>query len=69
MPKDKKTFISEFDQMRSLEEWAAGFYLNISLDSRIQNKEIKDVFGEISNDEVRHTKIVEKIINMVNNNL
>ena len=69
MAKDKKTLISEFNQMRELEEWASGFYLNISLDDRIQNEEVKDVFREISNDEIRHTKIVEKIINIVNNNL
>lgn len=69
MPKDKKTLISEFDQMKSLEEWASGFYLNVSLDSRIQNEEVKEVFREISGDETRHAKIVEKIISIVNNNL
>ncbi len=61
--------MSEFDQMRSLEEWASGFYLNISSDSRIQNEEVKEVFREISNDEIRHAQIVGKIINIINNNL
>ncbi|MDO8601295.1 MAG: ferritin family protein [bacterium] len=69
MPKDKKTLISEFDQMRELEEWAGGFYMNITSDSRIQEKEIKETFREISNDEARHVKIVEKIISIINNNL
>lgn len=69
MARDKKTLMSEFGQMKSLEEWASGFYLNISSDARIQNKEVKEVFGRISNDEARHAKIVEKIINIVNNNL
>lgn len=69
MLRDKKTLISEFSQMRELEEWASGFYLNVSLDSRIQNKEVKEVFEHISGDETRHAKIAEKIINIINNNL
>lgn len=69
MARDKKTFISEFDQMKSLEEWASGFYLNISSDSRIQDEEVKELFRKTSGDETRHGKIVEKIINIIKNNL
>ena len=66
---NKEKLIRDFVKMAEFEEWAGGFYLQVSSDSRIRDEEIKEAFRSIAGDEKNHAKIVKKIINIVKNNL
>lgn len=56
--------------MKEFEKWAGDFYHQVSLNPKIKNsQETKEVFEEIAKDEIRHASIIQKIINIVNNNL
>lgn len=66
---DKEKIIGEFESMKSFEESTRDLYLKISSEPSIEDRNIKDVFGKIAEDEQRHAEIVQKIINIVNNAL
>jgi len=67
--KNKEQLIRDFNRMADFEEWANEFYLQISLDPRINDKETKEIFQKIALDEKKHTEAVKKIINIIKNNL
>jgi len=67
--KDKKTLIREFETMKEIENSASKFYYEISQNPEVKNKEIKEVFEGISKEEIVHNKIVQRIINIIKNNL
>ena len=67
--KEKETFIKWFGQMKEIESSAGDFYLQVASDARVENEEIKKTFREIAADEQTHAEIVQKIINLINNNL
>lgn len=67
--KDKDKIIGEFETMKSFEESTRDLYLKISSEPAVEDRNIKDVFGKIAEDEQRHAEIVQKIINIVSNSL
>lgn len=67
--RDKNQLLNEFNQLKDVEQQACDFYLKISNDATIKNKDIKNTFNKIAADESRHVKLVEKIIMIINNNL
>jgi rubrerythrin len=66
---DKETLIEWFGQMRDFEKSAKDTYLSIASDPRVEDEEIRKVFETVANDESRHVDIVQRIINIVQNNL
>ncbi|MHC4085550.1 MAG: hypothetical protein ACYSWZ_04380 [Planctomycetota bacterium] len=66
---DKDKIIGEFESMKSFEESTRDLYIRISSEPSIEDRNIKDVFGKIAEDEQRHAEIVQKIINIVKNAL
>jgi rubrerythrin len=61
----KDKIIADFETMKSFEESTRDVYLMISSEPSLEDQNIKDVFGEIADDEQRHAEIVQKIINIV----
>ena len=69
MTKDKNILISEFSQMKEFEDWAGGFYLQVSADPRVTDEKTKKLFKKIAKDEEEHGKIIQRILNIINNSL
>jgi len=67
--KEKETLIKWFGQMKEIESSAGDFYLQVASDARVEDEEVKKTFREIAAEEQVHTEIVQKIINIVKNNL
>jgi rubrerythrin len=67
--KNKESLIEYFNQMKGLEEAARDSYLQISSDSRVDKEEIRETFKKIADDENHHSEIVQKILNIIKNNL
>lgn len=67
--KNKEKLIRDFSRMTEFENWASGFYSQVSSDSRIRDEETKETFRKIAGDEKNHARIVKKIINIIKNNL
>jgi len=64
----KKKIIKEFKTMKTLEEKASDFYKSVFLNPKIEISANK-IFKEIADEEERHSSLVQKIINIVNNTL
>ena len=46
--KNKEMLIREFQQMMAFEKWAGDFYLQVALNPKIENEEIKEIFRKIA---------------------
>lgn len=68
MKKNREKLLRYFQQMKELEESARDYYLKVSRDPLLKDQEIKNVFKIISEEEQKHANIMEKIINLINNN-
>lgn len=66
---EKERFIKEFKLMKEFEKWAGGFYRQVTLNPQIKDEEVKKVFEETAEDENRHAFIIQKLINLITNNL
>ena len=66
---EKEKLIKWFNQMREIEQTARDTYFSIASDPRVSDEEVKKVFREIASDEERHSQIVQKIVNIITNNL
>jgi len=66
---DKKKLISEFGMAKSLEVSAAELYTKIASDADIEDQNIKTAFKNLAQDEHRHTKIVQEIIDLIEKTL
>ena len=66
---DKDKIIGEFETMKSFEASARDLYIRISSDPGVEDRNIKNVFAKIAEDEQKHADIVQKIINIVSNAL
>jgi len=64
----KEKILKEFQKMKSLEEKAYDLYSSVSLNPTIGDYG-KNIFKEISVDEKKHSLLVDKIVNIVNNTL
>lgn len=64
----KQNLIRAFLQMKALEESARDFYLKAVQDEAVP-EEARRVFDDIAKDEARHSQIVQKIVNIITNNL
>lgn len=58
-----------FGKMKGIEHYACDFYEKIANDPEIKNKEVKEAFRKISEDEKEHEKMVDKILNIIENSL
>ena len=67
--RDKDKIISEFETMKSFEASARDLYVRISSDPGVEDRNIKNVFAKIAEDEQRHIELVQKIIDIVNASL
>ena len=65
----KKKLINEFILMKEFEKSAGDFYLKVASDNRVADENIKEAFREIAKDEERHAEIVQKITDIIKNNL
>lgn len=65
----KAKLINDFALMKEIEKSAGVFYLKIASDDRVADENVKKAFREIARDEERHGEIVQKIIDIVKNNL
>ena len=65
----KEKLTREFEFMRDFEKWAGDFYRQISASPKITEKRIGAIFDDIASDEYHHSEIIQKIINIVKNNL
>ncbi|MDO8424739.1 MAG: ferritin family protein [bacterium] len=66
---NKEKMIKEFELMKEYEIWAGNFYHQVSLSPKIKDAEIRKTFEDTAKDESRHAFIIQKIINVINNNL
>jgi rubrerythrin len=64
---DKKRLISEFEMAQSLELSAAELYTKIASAPDIEDQSIKTTFKTLAKDEQRHAKIVQEIIELIQN--
>ena len=65
---NKEKLIKEFVMMKGFEKWAGDFYLKISDNPKVEG-EVGETFKEIAEDEYHHAVIIQKVINIINNNL
>jgi len=63
---DKDKIISELEMMKSFEASARDLYVRISSDPGVEDRNIKNVFAKIAEDEQKHVELVQKIIDAVN---
>ncbi len=66
---DKDKIISELEMMKSFEVSARDLYVRISSDPGVEDRNIKNIFAKIAEDEQRHFELVQKIIDIVNASL
>ena len=66
---NKKKLINEFRLMQDFERSARDQYLEMSEDPSVQQAGIQDEFKLISQEEDKHIKIVEKIIELIEKRL
>ena len=66
---NKKKLINEFRLMQDFERSARDQYLEMSEDPSVQQAGIQDEFKLISQEENKHIKIVEKIIELIEKRL
>jgi rubrerythrin len=66
---DKAKFVREFEFMKDFEEWAGNFYRQTAANPQIKSEDVRQTFSKIAGDEDRHAEIVQRIINLINNNL
>ncbi|MBI4101684.1 MAG: hypothetical protein HY443_01830 [Candidatus Nealsonbacteria bacterium] len=66
---EKEKLVREFKLMKEFEGWAGGFYRQVALNPRVNDKETKEIFEETARDEGRHAAIIQKLINIISNNL
>lgn len=69
MKKDREKLLRYFQQMKGLEESARDYYIKVSRDPLLKDREIKDTFELISKEEQGHADIMAKIINLIKNNI
>jgi len=65
----KDDIIRDFQTMKLFEESARDYYLKVQADPEIRDESVRRLFKSIANDEQRHVKAVEKIINIIKNSL
>ncbi len=66
---EKENLINQFTFLRDFEKWTGDFYRQVSVNPRVKENEASGIFSHIASDEDRHAEIVQKIINIINNNL
>ena len=66
---EKEKLIEQFEYLKNFEKWTGDFYRQVFYNPRVESQEVKNVFSRIALDEDRHAEIVQKIINIINNNL
>jgi hypothetical protein len=65
----KDTIITDFEIMKSLEASARDFYLKVCADPKVKDELTLKVFNRIAADEQKHVETVDKIINIIKNNM
>ena len=65
----KEQLIKDFTRMKDLEKSAEEMYFKIASDPEVHDEEIKNNFKRIADDEKRHSELVQRILNIINNNL
>lgn len=65
----KEKLLREFQLMKDFESWTGDFYIQVSSDPKIKEEAVRELFKKISLDEEKHTQIVQRIINIISNNL
>ena len=68
-PLNKKRLIADFRLMQDFERSARDLYLKISKDPFVQQAGIHNQFKFISQDEDRHIRVVETIIELIDKKL
>lgn len=68
-PLNKKKLINDFRLMRNFKKSARDLYLKISQEPFVQQAEIQNEFRLISQEEDKHIKIVETIIELIEKKL
>ncbi len=63
----KQKLIGEFDTMKLIERDACDFYLKVSQDPNVKDKNIRNCFGRIAQDERHHVELVDRVINILKN--
>lgn len=66
---NKEKMIREFKLMKEYEKWAGSFYHQIALNPKVKDEEARRIFEDTAQDESRHALIIQKIINIISNNL
>jgi len=66
---DKEKFIREFEFMKDFEKWTGDFYRQTASNPQIKDQGVREAFLRIAGDEDRHAEIVQRIVNLINNNL
>lgn len=63
----KQKLLDEFETMRLIESDARQFYLKASNDPKISERGVRNCFGRIAEDELRHVELVEQVMNIIRN--
>ena len=63
----KHKMISEFETMKSIEQEAHDFYLRAAKDPIVTEPAISQKLAEVAADEANHVRIVDRIINIIQN--
>lgn len=69
MKEEREKLATYFKEMQELEESARDYYMKVSLDSNFDDKEVKDTFNRIAEDEQKHADIISKVITLIENNI
>ena len=64
---NKQNLLNEFGTMKMLEQDAHDFYLKALQDESVKDKEVRNCFRIIAEDEQHHIEVVDRIRNIVNN--
>lgn len=66
---NKESLIRSFEAMREIEISGRDYYSKLKDDSDCQKAGFDNRFEEIARDEENHSQIIEKVINIIKNNL
>jgi rubrerythrin len=67
MSRDKRRIIREFELMEGFELSARDFYVRISSDPQLGDRQLREAFRNMSEAEQRHSEVVREIIDLLNN--
>ncbi|MBN1816776.1 MAG: hypothetical protein JW828_05420 [Sedimentisphaerales bacterium] len=63
----KHKLLGEFETMKTIEADAHDFYRRAADDPLVTDETMRRRFQEIADDELRHTELVERIMNLIRN--